>query len=133
MQQSRSLVLFDIDGTLTSECVDTKKTPIVPVDGEMARQIAVLLKRGTPVVLITGRGSSAREAAAAIRGVTNLSFWQVRRLYCAIHNGVSLSHANKCSNGSHQVKPIASQKIYFLPTYVRCGLHQRLRWRPQAI
>ena len=50
----------------------------------MAKQIAALLKRGTPVILITGRGSSAKDAANSIRNETNLSFWQIRRLYCVL-------------------------------------------------
>lgn len=76
-------VAFDIDGTLTAPGL-SEVTP------RMASIVADLLQRSVPVVLITGRGRSAKQAAIQIATQAQLSDAYLRRLYCIIYNGVLL-------------------------------------------
>lgn len=75
-------VAFDVDGTLTPPGK-------VDVDPEMARIIANLLRRGVPILLITGRGrKSTRAAVDQITEIANLHPSYLRRLRCITHNGL---------------------------------------------
>lgn len=87
-------VAFDVDGTLT----DVARSD---VDRAVAEELAKLLRRGVPVVLITGRGrSGARMAARALwdtdelSGLSSEESAQIeRRLRCVTHNGLFLLEA----------------------------------------
>lgn len=75
-------VAFDVDGTLTLPGT-------TDIDPQMADVIFSLLRRGVPVLMITGRGrTGAREAANKLRGYATTSPWCLRRLRCITHNGV---------------------------------------------
>src|SRR6266567_2132937 len=67
-------VAFDIDGTLTKANGDQ-------IDPHMAHVVGRLLRRGVPVILISGRGRTwSRKAAQEIKECSGLSDWYLRRL-----------------------------------------------------
>jgi hydroxymethylpyrimidine pyrophosphatase-like HAD family hydrolase/pyrimidine operon attenuation protein/uracil phosphoribosyltransferase len=75
-------VAFDIDGTITSPS-------LTDIDHLMAWEIGKLLRRGVPVVLITGRGRTlAREGVRQIINATGLDIRYASRLSCITHNGL---------------------------------------------
>jgi hydroxymethylpyrimidine pyrophosphatase-like HAD family hydrolase/pyrimidine operon attenuation protein/uracil phosphoribosyltransferase len=83
-------IALDIDGTLTATVSGhAGEADLPPLSPLVTRLVSQLLKRGVPIILITGRGSTARHSAAQIRDASNLSSWQTRRLFCATHNGVT--------------------------------------------
>src|SRR5688572_9381047 len=74
-------VAFDIDGTLTIPGE-------VELDQELIEVISDdLLRRGVPVILITGRGRSAREALVEQFKDADLAERYLRRLFLLIRNG----------------------------------------------
>lgn len=87
-------VALDIDGTLTS---DSRTHPVTRIDEDVAQLVADLINRATPVVLVTGRGSSARESARQIMSLTQTSAWQSTLLYCAPLNGALLWYTSYSS------------------------------------
>jgi len=75
-------VAFDIDGTLT----DLNSTSI---NNQMAIEIASLLQRGVPILLITGRGRAAtKEAVSQILKISGIEPRYAARLHCITHNGL---------------------------------------------
>ena len=86
-------VAFDIDGTLTGPGA-SEVTPA------MADIVTDLLRRSVPVVLITGRGRSARTAVEQIYSRGQLSETYLKRLYCIIYNGILLLEHDPAQPGT---------------------------------
>lgn len=76
-------VAFGLDGTLTL----ADRLDLSPATAEV---IANLLRRSVPVILVTSRGPSVRNAIEQLIDYGHLSSAYMRRLYCLVHNGVSL-------------------------------------------
>lgn len=77
-------VAFDVDGTLT-------KPDQADIEPRMAALVGRLLRRGVPVLLVSGRGrKSLREAVDSIRVQADISNIYLRRLFGISHNGVFL-------------------------------------------
>jgi hydroxymethylpyrimidine pyrophosphatase-like HAD family hydrolase len=74
-------VALDVDGTLTADLSAELSTQLI-------RIVTGLLRRGVPVLLVTGRGKTTTIGAARqLRAAANLSSWYFRRLRCACYEG----------------------------------------------
>ena len=74
-------VAFDIDGTLTEQ-----GSP--DISPELIAVVTSLLRRGVPILMVTGRGrGTTLEAATKIRQDSSLSDWYMRRLRCSYYEG----------------------------------------------
>ena len=100
-------VAFDIDGTITPK-------GSIHVDQEMAKAVGRLLRRGVPVVLVTGRGRpSARQAAQEIKSFSQLSDWHMRRLQCVTHNGTFIIETPTNNPSSFLTVERVISELYF--------------------